>query len=147
MRLFLVPISTRRTLIYCQRLNEQLAKKKPSTIDKVTTKAAALWAKWEEADKGWKKSLVVYGHKVLKQIPYEEWGLKSVPPLSARREYEELHGKKPIDLVYPANVMEKGSVLKLLRTLATERQDLHRRRMWWSLLVSPFTAPIALIPV
>ena len=133
-------------MIYCQRLNEQLTKK-PGAVDKVTAKATALWAKWEEADKGWKKSVVVYGHQILKQIPYEEWGLKSVPPLSARREYEELHGKKAVDLVYPGNVMEKGSVLKLLRKLATERQDLHRRRMWWSLLVSPFTAPIALIPM
>lgn len=147
MRLFLVPISTRRTLIYCQRLNGQLTNKKPSTIDRVTTKATAIWAKWEQADKGWKKHLVLYGHKVLKRIPYEEWGLKSVPPLSARREYEELHGKKPIDLVYPGNAMEKGSVLKLLRTLATERQDLHRKRMWWSLLITPITAPIALIPM
>lgn len=134
-------------MIYCQRLNGQLAKKKPSALDKATAKAAAIWAKWEEADKGWKKHLVLYGHRMLKRIPYEEWGLKSVPPLSARREYEELHGQKPIDLVYPASVMEKGSVLKVLRKLATERQDLHRKRMWGSLLISPITAPIALIPM
>lgn len=147
MRLFLVPISTRRTLIYCQRLNGQLSKKKPSVIDRVTSKATALWAKWEEADKGWKKYIVLYGHRVLKQIPYEEWGLKSVPPLSARREYEELHGQKSIDLVYPGNVIEKGSVLKLLTKLATERQELHRKRMWGSISAIPITAPIALIPM
>lgn len=134
-------------MIYCQRLNGQFSKRKPSVIDRVTTKATELWAKWEKADKGWKKHLVIYGHRVLKQIPYEEWGLKSVPPLSVRREYEELHGKKPIDLVYPANVMEKGGVLKLLKKLATERQDLHRKRMWGSVLLSPATAPIALIPM
>ncbi|KAK2751535.1 hypothetical protein FQN55_000256 [Onygenales sp. PD_40] len=146
MRLYLVPISTGRSLLYCKRVETQAAKQL-SRIDKITDKASATWAKWEEADGGWKKSLVLYGNRVLQRIPYEEWGLKSVPPLSTRRETEELKAHTPVDLVYPKNVIKESKVLGLLRQLATERQSLHRRRMWWSIIIAPLTAPIALIPV
>ncbi|PGH06320.1 hypothetical protein AJ79_06563 [Helicocarpus griseus UAMH5409] len=146
MRLYLVPISTGRSLLYCKRINTQAAKEL-GRIDRITHKASATWAKWEEADGGWKKSLVVYGNRVLQRIPYEEWGLKSVPPLNTRRETEELEKHTPVDLVYPQNVIKQSKVLDLLRKLATERQSLHRNRMWWSIIIAPLTAPIALIPL
>ncbi|KAI1905867.1 hypothetical protein LOZ12_006649 [Ophidiomyces ophidiicola] len=146
MRLFLIPISTRRTLLYCKKATSG-AVAELSYLDRITNKASATWVKWEEADGGWKKALTTYGHRVLQRIPYEEWGLKSVPPLNARREAHELQSQKPIELLYPENVIRESRVLGMLRTLATERQDLHRRRMWWSLGVAPLTAPIALIPV
>ncbi|KAK2807948.1 hypothetical protein FQN50_005190 [Emmonsiellopsis sp. PD_5] len=123
MRLYLVPISTGRSLLYCKRVETQAAKQL-SRIDKITDKASATWAKWEEAEGGWKKSLVLYGNRVLQRIPYEEWGLKSVPPLSTRRETEELKAHTPVDLVYPKNVIKESKVLALLRQLATERQTL-----------------------
>jgi hypothetical protein len=147
MRLFLVPISTGRTLLYCKRIDAKIDPAKISYIDKLTTKASETWAKWEEADRGWQKVLVTYGHRALQRIPYEEWGLKSVPPMSGRRVAAELRSHTPVDLVYPRNVIHDSKVLDLLRKLATERQDLHRRRMWWSFIVAPFTAPIALVPV
>lgn len=146
MRLFLVPITKGRALIYCKRVRAEVTKRS-SIIDKITNKASQTWAKWEEADKGWKKSLVVYGHRVLQSISYQEWGLKSVPPLSARIEAEKQHAPTPVNLLYPANVIPEPNVLGLLRKLATQRQELHRRRMWWSIIVAPFTAPIALIPL
>ncbi|EEP79582.1 conserved hypothetical protein [Uncinocarpus reesii 1704] len=146
MRLFLIPITTRRTLLYCKRASAGVPAQL-SYLDRITNKASTTWAQWEEADRGWKKSLTTYGHRVLQRIPYEEWGLKSVPPLSARREAQELQSHTPVELLYPGNVIHRHNVLGTLKTLATERQDLHRRRMWWSLGVAPLTAPIALIPV
>lgn len=147
MRLFLIPISTGRTLLYCKRFDAHVIPKQLSLLDKVTNKATETWAKWEEAEKGWKKALVTYGHQALQRIPYEEWGLKSVPPLSARMEAKELRANTPVDLIYPGNVIPESKVLRLLRQIATERQDLHRKRMWWSLAVSPLTAPVALVPM
>ncbi|KAL1953395.1 hypothetical protein VTO42DRAFT_2939 [Malbranchea cinnamomea] len=147
MRLFLVPISTRRALLYCKKLDAHLTKQKRSLIDRLTHRASETWAKWEEAEKGWKKLLVGYGHQVLQRIPYEEWGLKSVPPLSARREAEELRTHTPVELLYPRNVIPDSIVLGLLRQIATERQNLHRKKMWWSIAITPLTAPIALIPL
>ncbi|CEN62628.1 hypothetical protein ASPCAL09260 [Aspergillus calidoustus] len=146
MRLFVVPISTRRALIYAKLLRGDVSKER-SILDRVTNKAAETWAKWEEADKGWKKHLVLWGNRVQQRIPYEEWGLKSIPSLSAQRRIDELHGTRKVDVLFPGNAIKEEKVLSILRKLATERQDLHRRKMWWSFIAAPFTAPIALIPV
>jgi len=106
MRIFLLPISTRRTLIYCERVQHQLnggpkaaaatttanTDTNPYSIasitDKVVNKANKTWAEWENAEKGWKKKLTVYGNEyVFSRIPFEEWvGLFLYP--HARRDYE-----------------------------------------------------------
>lgn len=143
MRLFLVPISTRRAFVYCRSPNILNA----SFLDKITAKAAETWEKWERADKGWKKTLVSYGHVVLQRIPYEEWGLKSIPPLSAQRQIEETRERKPVDVVFPRNVIKPENVLGILSRLGTERQDHHRRKLWWSIGLAPLTLPIAVIPL
>ncbi|KAL3449444.1 mitochondrial K+-H+ exchange-related-domain-containing protein [Aspergillus insuetus] len=146
MRLFVVPISTRRALIYAKLLRGDVSKER-SILDKVTNKAAETWAKWEEADKGWKKHLVSWGNRVQQRIPYEEWGLKSIPSLSAQRRIDELHGTRKVDVLFPGNAIKEEKLLSILHKLSTERQELHRRKMWWSFIAAPFTAPIALIPV
>jgi Mitochondrial K+-H+ exchange-related len=144
MRLFLIPISTRRVFVYCQS-NKLI--KRASYLDKIIVKAAETWNQWERIDRGWRKSLTSYGHRILQRIPYEEWGLKSIPPLSAQRQAEESGKWKKIDVIFPGNAVNPAKVPGILRHLATERQDLHRRRMWWSILLAPLTAPIALIPL
>ena len=146
MRLFLIPISTRQALIYSRPLRKN-APKELSLLDRVTTKAATTWAEWEEADKGWKKHLVTWGNKVQQRIPYQEWGLKSIPSLTAQRRMDETHGNKKIELLFPGNAVKEDKLRGVLQTIATERQELHRRRFLWSAIVAPLTAPAALIPV
>ncbi|KAI9751880.1 MAG: hypothetical protein M4579_005862 [Chaenotheca gracillima] len=154
MRLFLLPISTRRTLIYCQRINKVTAERE-TLVDKATTRASRLWLNWEKADKGWKKSVTAYGNKLLERIPYEEWALKSVPPLSARRKQVDAGGqgaaageRDTVDVVFPPSVVRGGEVMQgIMRRLATDRQGLHRKRLIWSVLGMPITAPVALIPI
>ncbi|KAF9884129.1 hypothetical protein FE257_002250 [Aspergillus nanangensis] len=146
MRLFIIPISTRRALIYSRPLRKDVPKQL-SWTDKITNKAAETWAKWEEADKGWKKNLVSWGNRVQQRIPYQEWGLKSIPSLNAQRRLDESHGSKKIDVLFPGNAINADKLESILRTMATERQDLHRKRMMWSFIAAPFTAPVALIPV
>ncbi|GIC91813.1 mitochondrial K+-H+ exchange-related family protein [Aspergillus udagawae] len=146
MRLFVVPISTRRALIYSRPLSRDIAKEL-SVLDRVTNKAAETWAKWEEADKGWKKHLVTWGNKVQQRIPFEEWGLKSIPSLKAQRRLDKSSETKKVDVLFPGNAIKADKLRSILRKIATERQDLHRRKMWWSLIAAPFTAPVALIPV
>ncbi|KAL4895909.1 mitochondrial K+-H+ exchange-related-domain-containing protein [Aspergillus ambiguus] len=146
MRLFIIPISTRRALIYSRPLRKDLPKQL-SWTDKITNKAAETWAKWEEAEGGWKKYLVSWGNRVQQRIPYQEWGLKSIPSLNAQRRLDESHGSKKIDVLFPGNSIHSEKLQPLLWKIATERQDLHRQRMWWSFIAAPFTAPIALIPV
>ncbi|KAK4142348.1 mitochondrial K+-H+ exchange-related-domain-containing protein [Dichotomopilus funicola] len=146
MRLYLLPISTRRTLLYCQRLNAP-ASEKQTWADWVQSKAARTWSGWEQKEKGWQKSVVNYGNQVLRRIPYEEWGLKSVPPLSQRRKQVELGGSERVEVVYPKTLLAMDRIPEILRVLATERQALHKRRLIWCFVGMPISAPIALLPV
>ncbi|KAL2022576.1 hypothetical protein VTK56DRAFT_4920 [Thermocarpiscus australiensis] len=146
MRLYLLPISTRRTLLYCQRLNAPTGEK-PTWSDWIQSKASRTWSDWEKKDRGWQKSVVSYGNYALRRIPYEEWGLKSVPPLSQRRRQVELKGNEKVEVVYPQSLLPTDRVPKVLHTLATEREALHKRRLIWCLIGMPLSAPIALIPL
>ncbi|KAH8656170.1 mitochondrial K+-H+ exchange-related-domain-containing protein [Tricladium varicosporioides] len=146
MRLYLLPISTRRTLIYCQRLNVTTTTQQ-SWIDKGTAKAASIWAGWEKKESGWQKKVVDYGNEALKRIPYEEWGLKSIPPLSARRKEDELSGKEKVEVYFPKALVPERTVLDVLRKLGTERKSIHKTRMIWSFIGMPITAPVALVPL
>ncbi|KAI1298965.1 mitochondrial K+-H+ exchange-related-domain-containing protein [Xylaria venustula] len=146
MRLFLVPISTRRTLLYCHKLQVLPSEKQP-LVDKITSRAAKLWAGWEKKDSGWQKSVVKYGNRALRRIPYEEWGLKSVPTLSARRREEEIMGKEKHHLIFPESIISTTRAPQVLQQLATERESLHRSRMIWCFVGMPITAPFALVPM
>ncbi|KAI1264224.1 mitochondrial K+-H+ exchange-related-domain-containing protein [Xylariaceae sp. FL1019] len=146
MRLYLLPISTRRTLLYCQKL-QTLPSDKQSWADWGTQRAAKLWAGWEQKESGWQKTVVRYGNKALRQIPYEEWGLKSVPTLSTRRRQEEILGKEKQQVVFPGSIISATHAPQILRTLATERESLHRSRLVWCFVGMPISAPFALIPI
>lgn len=146
MRIFLLPISTRRTFIFCEHLNQQTSNE-ITYIDKLTARASQTWVKWEKSEKGWQKKLTAYGNKILQRIPYEEWGLKSIPPLSARRKAAEIRRIEKVDVAYPPSLIEPRSLKEVLRKLATERQALHTKRLWWSVVGMPISAPIALIPM
>ena len=146
MRLFLLPLSTRRSLLYFQRVNEQLTDKK-TYVDKLTTRSAALWLKWEKSDINWQKKTVAYGNKLFERIPYEEWALKRIPPLSSRRKAEDLGENTHVRVTYAPSVTEPGKVDEILRTLATERQALHSKWMWLSLWGMPLTIPFGILPM
>ncbi|KOS45397.1 hypothetical protein ACN38_g3637 [Penicillium nordicum] len=146
MRLFLIPISTKRALIYARPLNKDLAKEL-SYLDRITTKAAETWAKWEEADKGWKMHLVRWGNRVQQRIPYEEWALKSIPSFKTQLRINGDHGKSKVNVLFPGNAVRLERIQQVVRTIATERQEIHRKRMMWSLIAAPITAPFGLIPV
>lgn len=147
MRLYLLPLSTRRTLIYAQRLGVTSTQNETGLLNKATASAARLWARWEAKEKGWQKKVVDYGNVAMRRIPYEEWGLKSVPPLSARRKTEESQGKEKVELVFPGKILPLTKVEGIARTLATEREALHRKSMIWCIIGMPITIPFALVPV
>jgi len=83
----------------------------------------------------------------LRRVPYEEWGLKSIPPLSKRREGEELLGKAKLEVSFPSTLIDDGTVLEILKKLGTERKQLHRRLLIWSFVGMPLVAPFALVPM
>ena len=146
MRLYLLPVSTRRTLLYCQKLKAAETKKQ-TWADWVQSKAARTWSEWEQKDSGWQRKVVGYGNHALRRIPYEEWGLKSVPPLSQRRREGELAGTEKVEVVYPKSLVPMDKVPKVLQTLATEREALHKKRLVWCFVAMPFTIPVGILPV
>ena len=148
MRLYLLPLSTRRTLLYAQRLNiTTKPQEQQSYADKAVAFAAKTWASWEKKESGWQRKVVDYGNHAFRRIPYEEWGLKSVPPLSARRREDELRGKEKVELVFPRLVIPLHKAEAILKTLATERQALHRKRLITCVMCMPLTIPVGLIPL
>jgi Mitochondrial K+-H+ exchange-related len=146
MRLYLLPISTRRTLLYCKRLNVTTTEK-TGLVDKVTSRAAKIWTNWETQGASWQKRIVGWGNSAFRRIAFEEWGLKSVPPLSARRKDAELKGDEKIELVFPSSVIPIHKVEGVLAKLGTEREALHRRRLIWCCIGIPITLPFALVPL
>ena len=147
MRLFLLPVSTRQSLIYCERIVEQLpAGAKPKLTDRVLATAATQWAAWENKPSGWQKQVTVYGRQLLQRIPYQEWGLKSIPPANSKR-LRALDSEPKLECLYPARFLDSEKVPTVLKQLAVERQSFHRRRMWQSAVIAPLMLPFALIPM
>lgn len=149
MRLFLLPISTRRSLLYCQKLHEKPYSDR-NFIDKITNKASETWIAWEKDDKAlgnWKKKVTVLGNQALKRIPYEEWGLKTIPALTAKRKKDILEGRAQCQVLFPGRFLNQNRVPEILKNLALDRQAMHRSNMIWSVVAMPFTIPFMLIPV
>lgn len=149
MRLFLLPISTRRSLLYCERLHEKPASEH-SRVDKVLNKASETWAAWEKDEKAignWKRQVTFYGNQALKRIPYEEWGLKTIPALTAKRKQDILAGRVKYQVIFPGLYLRQEKVPEILNRLALDRQAMHKSKMVWSVVGMPFTIPFMLIPV
>jgi hypothetical protein len=149
MRLFLLPISTRRSLLYCEKLHDTPVGDR-SRIDRVLVKASETWAAWEKDEKAlgnWKKQVTFYGNQALKRIPYEEWGLKTIPALTAKRKQDILEGRAKYQVIFPGLYLRQARVPEILTKLALDRQAMHKSKLVWSVIGMPFTIPFMLIPV
>ncbi|KAL5614908.1 hypothetical protein BROUX41_004986 [Berkeleyomyces rouxiae] len=150
MRLFVLPVSTKRSLLYAQRFNA-VGASNASLSDRLAHRASTMWASWEAKDSGWQKHLAAYGNKLLRHIPMEEWSLKSVPPLSSQLMKLESEAARrsvePVEVVYPGAAISKEQVPVVLRKLATEREAMHRRRLIWCCIGMPIAVPFAVVPV
>ncbi|KAF2762206.1 hypothetical protein EJ05DRAFT_507778 [Pseudovirgaria hyperparasitica] len=156
MRLFLLPISTRHTLLYCERTQAKAtveAVAKQSYVDRITNKANETWAKWENSEPkpflkgGWQKTVTVQGNKILRRIPYQEWGLKTVPSLNDKRKEVLLAGKEKVEILFPGKYLADSKIESVLQKLATERQALHKKRLTWCIIGMPIVSPFALVPI
>lgn len=87
----------------------------------------------------------------MKRIPFEEWGLKSIPPLSARRDKKEgaklTEREREVEVEFPGVIIPESKVLEVLKKIGSEREALHRKRLIWCVVGMPISAPIALVPM
>lgn len=148
MRLFLLPVSTRRALIFCERVAQTpVPGEKPPISERVVSFANKTWTAWEKAEKGWQKKVTGWGNHLFRQIPFEEWGLKTIPPATQARLKELDDFKTEIECLFPSAYLNGAKVPEVLKAIATERQSLHKGKIWQSIGLMPITAPVALIPV
>lgn len=52
-----------------------------------------------------------------------------------------------VEVVYPPSIIPQQKVPAIIKQLATERNDVHRSRLVWSLVGMPIVAPFALVPL
>ena len=104
-----------------------------------------------------------YGNGMLKRVPFEEWGLKSIPSLNATRREQELsaalegrggaeedlkNGKRIVAVDFPEGFIEEGEVMRCMKVQGgEEKQAFHRKWFWGSVAAMPVTLPAALVPV
>ena len=148
MRLLLLPISTRRFLIYCEPAALNSSSSKQSLLDRLVNKANATWVDWEkntDSYLNWKKRTTDYGNMMFRRIPYEEWGLKSIP----RQGHAPISSTSQVEVQYPSlyQGLCKEGVFDIVKRIATERQSLHRNRIFYSIAGMPLTIPVGLLPI
>jgi len=126
-------------------------------------KAVQAWNGMGLAPEGnWKRRIYTFGERLMDRIDFEETSLKHLHPPSGWKEALEQQGKvvegeeassvssssedsvQRISLVYPSNFPDP---LSNLRETIAARTPLHRKGFWTWLIIAPFTAPFAIVPV
>ncbi|PCH39726.1 hypothetical protein WOLCODRAFT_161833 [Wolfiporia cocos MD-104 SS10] len=125
-----------------------------SLTNRITTKAAELWAGFGNAPEGhWKRRTFLYGERLIdRALDFEELALKSFdtslgPKLLPLNRTEKIKPAQRtlIPLVYPPSAC--ASPLPHLRALLAKRTPRHRKGALVWAAVAPLTTPIMLIPL
>jgi len=139
----------------------------PNLLRRGVDKAVQAWNGMGLAPEGnWKRRIYVYGERLMDRIDFEETSLKHLhPPSNWKQSREEQQPQPPtgkqddsstssrstpqnpasqISLVYPSNF---PSPLSNFRDTINGRTPLHRKGFWTWLIIAPFTAPFAIVPI
>jgi len=78
MRILLLPLTRRQTLLIAQRLTENESNKPSPILKWIMTKTQQTWSDWGNSSTKWKQKTVATGNKLLDKIDWEEYSLKTV---------------------------------------------------------------------
>lgn len=78
MRIILLPLTRRQTLLYAQRLTENDSHKPSPWITWALSRAQTTWVEWGKSTTSWKAKTVATGNRLLDAINWEEYSLKTV---------------------------------------------------------------------
>lgn len=161
MRLYLLPISTRQALLYCQQLGQRApAPQHQVWADWATDKVTKTWVDWEAKKSGWKRMVTSYGNAALKRLPHEEYSLKGIPALERATSGSDSNppqyqmqrvttdGQRHVEIAYPSKFVRPEQARHVLQRLSNKhKQAYHYKWLMASLLGMPLSAPVALVPM
>lgn len=163
MRIFYLPVTAQRRLIFCQKSDAPLVRAKPRLDDRLATRLARVWDRFEQSDRRWKQVVTTWVDKLLDTVPFEENGLRSVPPRHTRKrqlkdkshisEKEairsgQVRDLEPVPLVFPATAgLTFAEAQTNVGTAALQGLKTHRRQMLWCLAGLPLTLPLSINPL
>lgn len=163
MRLVVVPLSLKESMVYCQKTHLPLARAKPRIDDRMAIKANKVWSEWSKSDVKWKRSIVDWANKAMQRISYDEWSLKTIPAKSAvmRRTANDTHvtveeikrdqlAPKDMELIsveYAGKFVSQDAIINRLSVLTDRGLSHHKRFFWLSAIGAPLTLPVAALPV
>ncbi|ANB15704.1 hypothetical protein AWJ20_3343 [Sugiyamaella lignohabitans] len=172
MRLIVVPLSVKTSMVYCQKLALPAARQTPRIDDKLVARAAKTWGEWQKSDSKLKKTIISWANIALERISYEEWSLKTIPAQSSiKRKVVEANSKvnesdphhvthaefekhelensdlESIPVIFPSSILDRHQVTSRLQALASRGINHHTKYMWMSAIGAPLTLPVALLPV
>jgi len=78
MRILLLPLTRRQTLLFAQRLTQNERNRPSPWLKWIMAKTQQTWADWGKSETNWKLRTVAIGNKLLDRIDWEEYSLKTV---------------------------------------------------------------------
>lgn len=78
MRILLLPLTRRQTLLFSQRLTQNASNKPSPWLSWIMTKTQKTWSDWGKSDTKWKSKTFTTGNKLLDKIDWEEYSLKTI---------------------------------------------------------------------
>ncbi|KAJ3085805.1 hypothetical protein HK102_013811 [Quaeritorhiza haematococci] len=132
---------------------------KPSLFQTLPTRViqegTKKWDEWGACEPHtWRYRTYAFGNKVLDRLEAEEWFLKEIPVMpreaAAQLEGKDENGKSIFDgtripVTLPSRV-DPTQVHAFLTTLASERMPYHKKWMYLSTGVIPFSAAFTVVP-
>jgi Mitochondrial K+-H+ exchange-related len=79
MRILLLPLTRRHTLLYGQRLTTNESNRPSPWVTWIATKTQKTWLEWGKSKTRWKQKTVGLGNKLLARIDWEEYSLRTIP--------------------------------------------------------------------
>ncbi|TDL22116.1 hypothetical protein BD410DRAFT_815051 [Rickenella mellea] len=149
-------ISGRFTYYHFQTPPRPKTGENPSLAKRALDKALGAWAAFGKAPEGnWKRRIFVYGERLQSRVEFEELALKSIDPSLGPKAYKlgasdvKLDEKDHpvIPLVHPTAFASLHSPLTHLRQMLEKRIPLHKKGFYTWMIIAPFTAPFAIIPI
>lgn len=162
MYLYAIPLTTKKTFIYCKHTNEIFNEGKEPLESKITSKFIKLWNQFRSSPVKVNKSISGFLESKLNEIPFMENSLLSIPSQKNMRRYRtdtheyitdaEAQGLSNQQLdhfnfYYPGKMTSPMKILEDLKPEIKSEYELHKKFLVRDMLLLPLTIPFILIPL